>query len=75
MIHFKDLANDEKGATALEYALIATLIGVSIIAGITSLRSGIVENMEKSSGAITSSTPAPPNPVNIPGFPVRPPAD
>ncbi len=32
-------ANDESGATAVEYGLIATLIGVAIIAGATALGS------------------------------------
>jgi pilus assembly protein Flp/PilA len=38
MIRFlKNLARDEAGATAIEYALIAALISVAIIAGATSI--------------------------------------
>ncbi len=33
----KELRNDQKGATAIEYGLIAALIAVVIIAGITLL--------------------------------------
>jgi pilus assembly protein Flp/PilA len=34
---FARFAKDESGATAIEYGLIATLIGVAIIAGATAL--------------------------------------
>ena len=34
-------AKDESGATAIEYGLIATLIGVAIIAGATALGSAL----------------------------------
>lgn len=34
---FKRFANDESGATAIEYGLIAALVGVAIIAGATLL--------------------------------------
>ena len=34
---FSRFAKDESGATAIEYGLIATLIGVAIIAGATTL--------------------------------------
>lgn len=38
MIRFlKHLARDEAGATAIEYALIAALISVAILAGATSI--------------------------------------
>ena len=36
---FARFAKDESGATAIEYGLIATLIGVAIIAGATTLGS------------------------------------
>lgn len=32
-------AEDEKGATAIEYALIASVVGLGIITGLTSLKS------------------------------------
>jgi pilus assembly protein Flp/PilA len=34
---FSRFAKDESGATAIEYGLIATLIGIAIIAGATTL--------------------------------------
>jgi pilus assembly protein Flp/PilA len=34
---FTRFAKDESGATAIEYGLIATLIGIAIIAGATAL--------------------------------------
>ena len=34
-------AKDESGATAIEYGLIAALVGVSIIAGLELLRDGL----------------------------------
>jgi pilus assembly protein Flp/PilA len=34
---FARFANDQSGVTAIEYGLIATLIGVAIIAGATAL--------------------------------------
>ena len=38
---FVRFAKDESGATAIEYGLIATLIGVAIIAGATALGSAL----------------------------------
>jgi pilus assembly protein Flp/PilA len=35
----KEFANDESGVTAIEYGLIAALVGVGIIAGATALGS------------------------------------
>ncbi len=37
MKHLKKLINDESGATAIEYGLIAALISVAIIAIVTTL--------------------------------------
>jgi len=34
-----DFAKDESGATAIEYGLIAAVVGVGIITGLTSLKS------------------------------------
>ena len=33
--------NDESGATAIEYGLIAAIVGVGIISGLTSLKTGL----------------------------------
>ncbi len=37
----KRFASDESGATAIEYGLIAAIIGVGIISGLTALKGGI----------------------------------
>ncbi|MDZ7822657.1 MAG: Flp family type IVb pilin [Ahrensia sp.] len=47
---FKKFMNDESGATAIEYGLIAALIAVAIIAGATSLGS----NLNAKFGAIAT---------------------
>jgi pilus assembly protein Flp/PilA len=39
----QNLINDESGATAIEYGLIAALIAVGLVAGVTTL-SGALEN-------------------------------
>ena len=38
---FKRFLKDESGATAIEYGLIAAIIGVGIIAGLGALKQGI----------------------------------
>ena len=47
-------AKDESGATAIEYGLIATLIGVAIIAGATTLGSKLDGTFTTISGKLTS---------------------
>ncbi|MEM6536560.1 MAG: Flp family type IVb pilin [Pseudomonadota bacterium] len=44
---FKDFANDECGATAIEYGLIAALVGVAIIAGVRALGTGLNETFSE----------------------------
>ena len=39
----KRFANDESGATAIEYGLIAALISVGIIAAVTTLGTGLAD--------------------------------
>ena len=39
--------NDESGATAIEYGLIATLIGVAIIAGATALGGALDDTFQR----------------------------
>jgi pilus assembly protein Flp/PilA len=46
-------AKDESGATAIEYGLIATLIGVAIIAGATALGSKLNSTFQNISGKLT----------------------
>lgn len=38
---FARFANDESGATAIEYGLIAAIVGVGIISGLTTLKGGL----------------------------------
>lgn len=38
---FSRFAKDESGATAIEYGLIAAIVGVGIIAGLGTLRDGL----------------------------------
>ena len=49
---------DESGATAIEYGLIATLIGVAIIAGATALGSALNTTFTDISGNMAGA-PAP----------------
>ena len=48
-------AKDESGATAIEYGLIATLIGVAIIAGATALGSKLNATFNFVAGKLKSS--------------------
>jgi pilus assembly protein Flp/PilA len=41
MTKFFKLAKSEKGATAIEYALIAALVGIGLITGLNTLKTGI----------------------------------
>ena len=38
---FARFAQDESGATAIEYGLIAAIVGVGIVTGLTQLRGGL----------------------------------
>ncbi len=44
---FKDFVKDESGATAIEYGLIAALVGVAIIGALTSLGSQLDSTFTK----------------------------
>jgi pilus assembly protein Flp/PilA len=46
----RNFARDESGATAIEYGLIASLIGVAIIAGVRALGTQLSETFAKVSG-------------------------
>lgn len=51
---------DEEGATAIEYGLIAGLIAVGIIAGVTDIGEKLVEIFKKIGGGLNKvGTPAP----------------
>ncbi len=47
---FKNFVRDESGATAIEYGLIASLIGVAIIAGVKALGTNLSGTFAKVSG-------------------------
>ena len=47
-------ARDESGATAIEYGLIATLVGVAIIVGATALGSKLNGTFNYIAGQLTS---------------------
>ncbi len=49
-------AKDESGATAIEYGLIATLIGVAIIAGATALGGKLNSTFSTIAGKLTSGS-------------------
>ena len=51
------LISKEKGATAVEYALIVALIAVAIIAAVAALGGGITGAFEKITTAITKVAP------------------
>lgn len=53
---------DEEGVTAIEYGLIAALVGVAIIAGVTALGDSLNEMFEKTSTTLDEAVqdPAPP---------------
>ena len=54
----KRFAQDEDGATAIEYGLIAALIAVAIIASVTALGKNISENFSEINGDMTNARAA-----------------
>jgi pilus assembly protein Flp/PilA len=38
----RDFANDESGATSIEYALIASIVSLVIIGGLTGVKAGLI---------------------------------
>ena len=57
MNKIRNLLKSKDGATAIEYGLIAALIGVVIISAVTALGTGIEGQFEVIDGAIRSATP------------------
>jgi len=53
---FKRFASDESGATAIEYGLIATLIGVAIILGASAVGTNLNGVFNALSGKMTAPT-------------------
>lgn len=57
---FKRFAQDESGATAIEYGLIAALISITIIAGASAIGKGVSTKFATVASAVTpTATPAP----------------
>jgi len=54
---FARFANDESGATAIEYGLIAALISVAIITAATQLGTDLAALFTGISGKLTAATP------------------
>jgi pilus assembly protein Flp/PilA len=54
-ISYRRLRRDETGATALEYCLIAALIGLAIIAGATAFGTSINAGYSDIAGSIPAS--------------------
>ncbi|MEP2981292.1 MAG: Flp family type IVb pilin [Lentilitoribacter sp.] len=54
----KRFSSDENGATAIEYGLIAGLIGVSVVSGATLIGDGIVDIFGEIEEAIPDSAEA-----------------
>ena len=50
--------NDESGATAIEYGLIAALIAVMIIAALTQVQAGLTGVFGRISAALDAAAPA-----------------
>ncbi len=54
---FSRFVADESGATAIEYGLIAALIGVGIIASVKLVRSSLSGTFNYISGELTAAVP------------------
>ncbi len=57
MIKLRNLLKSKNGATAIEYGLIAALIGVVIISAVTALGESIQLQFERIDTAIKTPTP------------------
>jgi len=53
---FLNLLRDESGQDLIEYALVAGLIGLAAIVGMTALSSSIVNSFDKVGTKLTSAT-------------------
>ena len=56
MKSFLDFAKDESGATAIEYGLIAAIVGVGIIAGLKNVKTGLSSTFTAVNTQLTSAT-------------------
>jgi len=54
---FSRFANDESGATAIEYGLIAALMAVAIVAGIGAITGGLQGAFDSIAGTLDGARP------------------
>lgn len=52
---FARFGKDESGATAIEYALIAAIVGIGIITALTQMKSELNNTFEKVSDTLTAA--------------------
>lgn len=52
MHHWRELARDESGAVAIEYGLLAGLIAVGIVGGVTAVRDELIALFTLVTGAL-----------------------
>ncbi|HDZ74693.1 MAG TPA: Flp family type IVb pilin [Aurantimonas coralicida] len=57
--HFMRFINDESGATAIEYGLIAALIGTAIIAAVTTVGTNLSTTFTDIGAAVKTQKAAP----------------
>ena len=62
----KRYLNDEKGSTAIEYGLLASLIGIMMMTGASSLGGNLNQRFTEI-GAVLSGPPEPHEPPALPG--------
>jgi pilus assembly protein Flp/PilA len=53
---FKKFVRDERGVTALEYAILAGVVVTAVLAGVSFLSSGLSKGFENLSSTIVSAT-------------------
>lgn len=54
---FSRFMNDESGATAIEYGLIAAIVGIGIIAGLQNVRSGLQNTFNSVNSSLSNAAP------------------
>jgi pilus assembly protein Flp/PilA len=52
---FSRFMNDESGATAIEYGLIAAIVGIGIIAGLQHVRDGLQTTFNSVNSSLTNA--------------------
>jgi len=58
MTFFKKILRNSEGATAIEYGLIAALLGVAIMSTVSGMGTSLNNSFSKTSSAMSSSTAA-----------------